>query len=1136
MNDSYSHLKIINMIRLIAVLIIGLAAKLCAQPMASNVSLSLEEMKVEGLRSPLGIDVAQPHFSWMLQSAERGCQQKNYRITVTDMTGQTVWESGVVESAAQFGIRYEGQPLQSRSAYNWSVTVTDNKGREAESTATFETAFLSADEWSAKWIHAESAAPYQTLEPMVITFDSPVTCRYVRLNVSELGLRANGDAGYSFVQLSEVQIFSGDNNLARNARFTVGKSADNWELANYGWSLSFVNDGKTTGTLGWTTTQNPSTPVILTADLKSVQTIDRVVLYPRQDDHASGQPNNIAANFPLAFTIQTSSDNSSYDVAYSQSAPAKESIPYFGKTFTLDSGKSVKRARIYASALGVFTMKLNGEAVTTAVLEPGESEYEKTLLYSTYDVTNLLRSGNNSLVAQVAGGIYDIDYLEGRFSKGEVRNNGKTALIAELHIEYTDGSTQTVLTDDSWRTTGSPTLGSNWWGGEDYDARRRVTMDNGQWTMDTWNPVSILDKPVFNSPHSGVSGSGRLKSRMYEPLQVVEEWKAVSVKTIQSGGFTLRMIDFGRNFAGTYRFRLKGRAGQQISLRCGENINPDGSIMMENFYTGPSDTYDIYTFAGDEAGEQWGPEFMYHGFRYLQIIGLDEEPSPDDFTAMRIRSDLDLIGSVETSNKLINDIHIICRDAIASQLYNSITDCPHREKLGWLDVPNEMYVSLNMNFGMENFYKKVVMDCFDAQQPNGWVPSVCPFYMNVYGDDTNWGGAAILVPYRNWKYYGDKSLMETYYPRMKKLVQHFRNNTTGNLINNSYSVLSDWGQQTAGVDPLVPTEFTETTTYYYILKAMAEMAEELGRASEASSYTKLAAAVKKAFNAKFYNAETGVYTSVAGGGGRQSEQAQPLYYGLVPEGDEEKVAAVLAEAVRGDGYKIKTGEIALKCVFMSLARYGYNDIVWQMANQTDCPSYGYWVKEGYTTTPEYWNVGKESQNHCMMDHIEEWFFTCLAGIQNNGTAFDRIILKPYIPADLQQLAVKTACPYGQIGVEWKRAGDAIDYQFTVPAGTQATIIVAVPEGQYLIEGTQALTASAEGVNQVTYADGLATVKVGSGTYHFTTGIPTAISAPQAQMRDLTTGSAPAYTLSGIKATSSLHGVVIRQGSKQLVLK
>ena len=1100
-------------------------------------ALSLEELKVEGLRNPIGIDVAKPHFSWELKSDERGCVQSDYHIVVTDASGMPVWDSGVVESASQSGIVYDGTGLLSRSEYKWTVTVTDNKGNKAVGSSVFETAFMSSDEWSGKWIHSDTSVEYQTLAPLVIEFSSPISCRYVRLNVSELGLRANGDSGYSFVQLSEVEIYSGSTNVARSATFRVGKSADNWELSNYGWSLSYVNDGKTSGTLGWTTTQNPSVPVVLTADLGSVKTIDKVLLYPRQDDHASGQANNIAANFPASFTLQTSTNNSSYDVAYSQVAATRASIPYFGKSFTISEGKRVKRARIYASALGVFTMKLNGKSVTDAVLEPGESEYEKTLLYSTYDVTDLLRDGKNSLVAQVAGGIYDIDYLDGRFSKGEVRNNGKTGLIAELYIEYSDGSSENIVTDSSWKTTGSATLGSNWWGGEDFDARLKISdIESPDLDMSGWRSVVEIT-PSFNSPHSGVSGSGTLKSRMYEPMHVVEEWKAVSVKTIRSGGYTLRMIDFGRNFAGTYRFRLKGRAGQQISLRSGENINPDGSVMMENFYTGPSDTYDVYTFSGDSEGEEWGPEFMYHGFRYLQIIGLDEEPSADSFTAMRIRSDMDNIGAVETGNDLINDIHVICRDAIASQLYNSITDCPHREKLGWLDVPNEMYVSLNMNFSMENFYKKVVMDCFDAQQGNGWVPSVCPFYMNVYGDDTNWGGAAILVPYRNWKYYGDKSLMEKYYVKMKRLIQHFRNNTTGFLINNSYSVLSDWGQQTAGVNPLVPTEFTETTTYYYMLIAMSEMAAELGNSSDATSFKTLAQNVKKAFNEKFYDSSTGVYTSVSGGGGRQSEQAQPLYYGLVPEGDEEKVAAVLAEAVKQDGYKIKTGEIALKCVFMSLAKYGYNDIVWQMANQTDCPSYGYWVKEGYTTTPEYWTVGNESQNHCMMDHIEEWFFTQLGGIQNNGTAFDRFLISPYIPQDLNKCDISTRCAYGKIRTYWIRKDSDIDYTFEVPSGTTATIIVPIEEGKVLYENGKALSSADDGIISVSYSDGKATVEVGSGVYNFISG-----NAESTGINDVTTSDMTAmnndfrvYDLVGRETTSpNQPGIYIYNGRKILV--
>lgn len=1106
---------------------------------AAQAAIRIGELKVEGLRSPLGIDTATPRFSWQLESDQRGCRQTSYELTVSRTDGTVVWQSGTVESAQQTGIQYGGTALTSRTAYVWSVTVTDADGTKATASSTFETAFLTPEEWTAQWIHAGSVK-HQTLQPLEVKFDQAQTCRYLRLNVTELGLRASTDAGFSFVQLSEVEVYAGDANVARTASLSVGKAADNWDLPSFGWALSNLTDGKVSdaSSLGWTTQQNVQVPVVLTIDLGSVQAIDRVLLYPRQNDHATGQPDDIAANFPAAFTLQTSTDGSAYDIVYEQRAQRESKVPYFGRNVEIT--KPVSRARIYASALGVFTMQLNGQRVTDAVLEPGESEYEKTLLYSTYDVTGLLREGSNQLVAQVAGGIYDIDYLQGRFSKGEVQNNGQTALLAELLVEYADGTSDTFVTDATWVWTASPTTGSNWWGGEDFDARLQVAgTADGTADLSTWQSVSVIT-PHFQSPHSGVSGHGVLRSRMYEPLRVVEQWEAVGVKTIQSGGYTLRMIDFGRNFAGQYRFRLKGKPGQQISLRCGESLNPDGSVYMENFYTGPADTYDVYTFSGDEEGEVWGPEFMYHGFRYLQIIGLDEEPRPEDFTALRVRSDMDLIGTVTTSNELVNQIHVICRDAIASQLYNSITDCPHREKLGWLDVPNEMYTSLNMNFQMENFYKKVVRDCFDAQQADGHVPSVAPYYMNVYGDDVNWGGAAILVPYRGWRYYGDTSLLEQYYPQMKLLMTHFANNTTNYLINNSFSVLSDWGQETAGISPMVPTEFTETCTYYYLNLAMAEMAKQLGHKADLRNYRETAEKVKNAFNKKFYDASTATYHSVDGHeGGRQSEQAMPLYYGLVPEGDEQRVADVLAARVEADGYKIKTGEIALKCVFMSLAQYGYNDIVWQMANQTDCPSYGYWVVQGYTTTPEYWDVGAFSQNHCMMDHIEEWFYTQLGGIRNDGMAFDRLHIAPYLPADLTSCDVSTQTPYGPVRSSWQRNDDGVTFHFIVPTGSEATLVIPCADGLVVKEGETTVKAGENGIVSVDYANGQATLVVGSGDYTLTTGAddePTAIpSVGDEAQHDLPT-PAPWYDLAGRRVDNPTQGLYVQNQHKYLIIK
>lgn len=1098
-------------------LILSLALLAFAQ---ADATVSLAKLKVLGLTQPLGIDET-PTFSWQTLSDTRGFRQSAYEITVTDADGNTVWNSGTVSSPLQSGIKYAGQPLKSHSAYTWTVRVKGEDGSESQvATSTFETAKLSSSEWTAKWIHAEK----QPNAKVEITLDAPAS-RYLRLDATRLGYPpATDNTGY-YMQFAEVEVYSGQQKVSYTA---TASSNMNWSTI---WNLNYLNDGivNSGAALGYTTQKLSSANqhVWLTLDLCSSTKADRIVLYPRQDDHANGH-SDLVASFPEAFTLQTSDDNSAYTTVYTWSGttPAyvnnTNRVPYFGRKFTV--GKTVRRARIYASALGVFTMKLNGSPVTENKLEPGESEYEKSVLYSTYDVTPLVRQGANSLIAQVAGALYNVEVLSGRFSKGEIHNAGQTALLAELHIEYEDGTADTIVTDDSWRTTASPILGSNWWGGEDFDARQQIAgIDSTDVDMTSWTAATVIS-PSFSS--SQASGFGTLKARMYEPLRVVEQWKAVNVNTCQSGGYTLQVVDFGRNFAGQYRFRLKGKAGQTITLREGESLNADGSVYMENFYTGAADTYETYTFRGDEDGEEWGPELMYHGFRYLQIIGLDSKPDADSFTAMRIRSDVDNYGSFETSNELLNDIHVICRDAIASQLYNSITDCPHREKLGWLDVPNEMFNSLTYNFDMRQFFRKVVMDCFDAQYADGHVPSTVPHYMSVYDNDPNWGGAAILVPYRCWKTYGDRTMMEQYYAQMKRLMDYYTSQTTNGIMNN-ISVLSDWGQETAGVSPMVSTEFTITTTYYYMLRAMAEMAGALGHAADSTAFANSAATTRAAFNNAYYKGG-GVY-----GNGQQSEQAMPLYYGLVDTANETLVAQKLADRVKSDGYKIKTGEIGLKPLFMSLAKYGYNDIVFAMSQQTDCPSYGYWVVQGYTTTPEYWNVGAFSQNHCMMDHIEEWMYSELGGIQNGGDGFRDIVIKPYIPAALTTATVSTENAYGKILSSYSKADST--FSFTVPANCRATITVPVSEGNALYEDGQAVAAGQSGVVSVEYGDSTAQVVVGGGDFRFTVGkaVATAIASPvvaQGSRQGRT------YNLLGVEVSSPANGVYIRNGRKIVIVK
>ncbi len=1103
---------------------------LIVMAVSAGATVKTTNLKVNGLQSPLGIDTETPTFSWETLSDSRAFRQSAYEITVRTDAGTTVWKSGKVQSARQNQIRYEGSPLQSCSSYEWTLTVYGTDGQQSTaSTSSFGTAFLPGKEWTAQWIAAPKSANARV--------DIPVNtqCRYVKLDATRLGLPASTDARYYFLQLAEMEIYSGERNVARTA--TVSAS-DTWTVG--AWNISYLTDGIIGGTtLGYTTHQfcSPDQHVWIVADLGETMQVDRIVLYPRQDDKA--QSGTEAANFPSSYTIQTATSNGSdYTTVYTATDAAAPSfidnstrVPYFGCNFDLAKGKKVSRARLYASGLGVFAMTLNGSPVTQNVLEPGESEYEKTILYSTYDVTPLLRQGSNTVIARLAGGIFNVDVLSGRYSKGEIRNSGTKAIKAELHIDYTDGTSDVIATDDkTWHTKPSPTLGSNWWGGEDYDARLAISgISDTYFNVSQWPVVEAVDAPAFAS--SQASGFGRLKARSYEPLRVVEEWKAVDVKSVYSGGYHLYVVDFGRNFAGQYRFKLKGKAGLTITLREGESLNADGSVFMENYYTGTADTYETYTFAGTEGGEEWGPEFMYHGFRYLQIIGLDEAPSPSDFTAMRIRSNMEQVGTFTTSNQLLNDIHTICRDGIQSQLYNSITDCPQREKLGWLDVPNEMYNSLVYNYDMETFFQKVVLDCFDAQYANGRVPSTVPHFMSVYDDDPNWGGAAILVPYRSWRQYGDRTTIAAYYDKMKLLMDYYTSKTIDGIMpGSSYSVLSDWGQETAGVNPLVPGEFTITTTYYYMLRAMAEVATELGHTADAEAFSAQADKTRKAFNARYY--KDGNYAN-----GRQSEQAMPLYYGLVDAANETLVAARLAERVKQDSYKIKTGEIALKPLFMSLARYGYNDIVYQMANQTDCPSYGWWVEQGYTTTPEYWDVGAFSQNHCMMDHIEEWFFSQLGGITNGGFGCDTVNIAPWLPADMNRLNVSTHTIYGKVGCSWERTdGQTVVYTIEIPANSIGRVTLPCAIGSSVSEGGKVIEAGRDGVLSVEKSDESAVILLGSGTYALTVGptSDTALDVIPTADATIDSRSIQYYSLCGQPLASPRPGLCLSKGMKMIV--
>ena len=873
------------------------------------------DLRTLGLHAPLGIE-SSPTFSWKIKADERGYRQSAFEIVVTRADGSVVWNSGRVESSWQTDVAYGGPALQSRTKYDWRVTVYDQNGvAAAPAQSSFETGILTQEEWeAARWI-----AP------------------------------------------------------------------------------------------------------------------------KRVDDN---------------------------------------NVRYLGRNFVVNREKTIAAARLYASALGVFIMRLNGRPVTDNVLEPGESAYDKHILYSTYDVTPLVVRGRNTLLAQVAGGIANMSRMNDRFVKPELAGNtATTALRAMLYITYTDGTADCVCTDEAWGAHLSPTTGSNWYGGEDYDARLETAgLYTAGYDVSVWEKCETV-APTFCAPSVSHDACpvGRMQAREYEPLRVVETWPAVSVTKNSAGNY---LVDFGQNFAGTYAFTLKADAGTTITLYDSE-LQENNACKFEYMYEprGASNkTLDTYTFRGDADGETWGPAFMYHGFRYLEISGLREAPDASAFTAKRIRGDMEIVGRFETSDTLLNAIHRICYNGIQSQLYNTVTDCPHREKLGWLDVPNMMYQSLSDNFNVKSLLGKVVMDAFDSQGSNGYVPSTVPHFMRVYDDDLNWGGAAITIPWRNYKQYGDATLINRYYDQMKTLINYYGTLTQGNIIRNDHSVLSDWGQETSGLTSHTSSSFTLTCTYYYLLGAMAEVATALGHIEDAAAWTATAAEVKAAFNDRFY--KNGVYEH-----GNQANYGMALYYGLVADEHIPAVAEALAESVRTNDYSIKTGEIGLRPTLMALADNGHNDIIYRMAKKTTYPSYGYWVEQGATTSLEYWDMSL-SQNHCMMDHIEEWFFSQLGGIRNTGDAYGTIQLCPWIPADMPTADVSILSPRGEVRMAWNRTTSSTTYTIAIPANAVAEVVLPIVNGLKLYEGNAELSTLSS-VSGVEYKDSSVRFTLGSGEYTFT---------------------------------------------------
>ncbi len=756
--------------------------------------------------------------------------------------------------------------------------------------------------------------------------------------------------------------------------------------------------------------------------------------------------------------------------------------PLLRKEFTL--GKPVKRARVFVCGLGLYELRLNGAKVGDAVLATPRTEFRKRLLYSTYDITGLLKSGPNAVGLMLGNG-----WVNGqkKYWKWAMPWFGSPRALVQLEIELEDGSVQRVVSDDSWRGDWSPVTFSCLYDGEEYDAR----LEQDGWgrpgfEAGRWRSVNRVRAP-----------GGRLVALDHEANRVMQSFAPVSVSEPKPGVF---VYDMGIVMTGWARLRLpKGRAGETVTLRYAELLNADGTLNCST--AGGARQADRYIMRG-AANELYEPRFTYHGFRYVELTGFPGDPGLGALEACFVHSGVAQAGTFECGHELINKIH---RCTLQSQRCNlqmgvPTDDTQRDERLGWCADAWSCAQESFYNLETARFWSKWIADFHDQQDEElGVVGYICP--LPGFGEDLVWSAAFVLIPWWHYVHYGDRRILETSYPYLKKYIAYLervgekeipalppaqvdkvllpacgRANRFPAPERHGYLQRSYFGDHLAthegssGFCKDHPRSMA-TAFYYQDVTTMVRIAEALGEAGDARAYRELAEKIKRAYNDYFLDPNLG-YCDI----GCQSAQAFALSFDLVPAEQRERVSGYLNSSVNFRQRRITSGYAGTKWVVNAIAHADRNDVVWNRAVATDYPSWGYMLHDNKTTICENW-MGGASQCHTTLGAaIDEWFYWGLAGIRPDETApgFERIIFQPYLPKDLPWAKASLRTVRGEIVSGWKHDGKKATWEITVPANCRAQV-------RFPVKSPAGIT---EGGAPVCFEDGGPVLEIGSGSYCF----------------------------------------------------
>lgn len=1036
----------------------------------------MKKLRCEYRINPIGIDVLKPRLSWVVEGLERGEFQRAYQIiassTKLNMESNIcdLWDSGRIASDKTNQIVYNGKPLSPRMECWWKVRVWNKHERASEwsEPAFFTIGLLEPSDWRAKWIGYDKYAEWEKLNfdgckwiwanegnPLK---EAPVADRYFR-RVVDLPIDRRVRRGVFLVTADdEFLLFVNGDEAGRSDdkpyAWQRPKTIEITNLLHPGenvLAIMVTNKGGPAGVLGKLMVEfedGGSFTLVTDGNWKVLERAEEGWNRPDFEDVRGTSVLELGDFKTAPWGI------------LSANPPYVRPLPLLRKSFTVS--KPIRRALVYVSALGSCELHLNGKRVTEDYFIPGWSDFRKRAYYRTYEVTDLLRVGKNSM-----GAILNAEWYSGyQGGWGRLNKFGRgPRLLIQIEIEYVDGERDNIISDETWKATHGPILGADNYMGETYDARYEVSGWDEPWFDDAdWKNVSVDDVNLQLTAHPG------------ESIRKIMELRAQSMKEVSPGAF---VYDFGQNMVGIASLRVKNaKPGTKITLHFAEVLNPDGTLHTANL-RGALAT-DVYVCRGD-AEEVFEPRFTYHGFRYVEVTGYPERPPMDAIRGAVLHSDIPIVGEFECSNPLLNRLVQNILWSLRGNYFEVPTDCPQRdERQGWTGDAQIFVRTATYLADVSAFMTKWLIDLNDSQREDGAYPDVAPAIWAGFGTPA-WGDAGIVIPYVIWRAYGDSRAIWLYYNNMACHIDY--------LVKNSKDFLrpemgyGDWvpaGSET-------PRDVLATAYFAYVVRLMVEMAQEIGKTDDVKRYKELFEKIRSAF--------VKAYVQVDGRmkGETQTCYALALDLNMLPKELEMLALRHLIKDIEDRGWHLSTGFVGTRHLMVALKKFDRADVAYKLLLQETYPSWLYPVKLGATTIWERWNSmteegihepGMNSFNHYAFGSVGEWLFSTVAGIDVEDTGFKRILIKPHLLKELGHVRAKYESINGVISVEWWFPDDSFRLQVTIPANTSAMVYVPTDDPKKVRESRKPAEES-EGIQFIRMEGGYAVYRVLSGNYSFT---------------------------------------------------